>query len=157
MSFVFGQGPYGQGSFGGSGAIVSAVSADSFAASAVGYTTTLALDETGDLEIPLRVAKGDEAIQLSLQSKFRFFEGEWFLDLRLGIPYFRSIFVKNPNLPAINGIFRRVILSEPGVVSVSSLSTVYDKKTRAGLINFAASLDDGRSLTAKNEPFIVSP
>jgi hypothetical protein len=108
----------------------------------------------------LQIAKGDDAIAQKLRQRLRMFLGEWFLDTRLGVPYLREaggiVFgVKGPNIPAINAVFRKVILSVPQITKIQSLSFTVDSRARTGKLDFVALLDDGRTLTALAEPFIV--
>lgn len=118
--------------------------------------TTLAVDPgTGLLAIPLRLVFGSEAVAQRVRSRFRFFLGEWFLDTRQGIDYFRAVLVKNPSIPLITGMFREVLLTTPGVISVKAFSIQIDRPGRALTATFEAKLNDGSILTWKNEPFII--
>jgi hypothetical protein len=97
---------------------------------------TLALDPvTGDMLIPVTIVKGVEAIRLRIVARLRFFKQEWFLDLRQGLPYYQAVFVKNPDLSLVNSIFRRAILSTPGVQSIASMETVFDRSVRSFTIS----------------------
>jgi hypothetical protein len=156
----FGLGVYGGGTFGGGGAPAPAVVASTL--SARGYAATVMFDPvTNDVHFSsLKIAKGDDAIAQKLRQRLRFFKGEWFLDTRLGVPYLREaggiVFgVKGPNVPAINAVFRQVILSVPQITKIQSLTFTVDTKARKGTLDFVALLDDGRTLTADAEPFIV--
>jgi hypothetical protein len=66
---------------------------------------------TGDLLIPPKIIRGAEAVAQRVRVRFRWFLGEWFLDERLGVPYYSDILVKNPDPILISFIFRRVLLS----------------------------------------------
>lgn len=65
-----------------------------------------------------------------IATRFRMFKGEWFRDLRLGVPYFEHILVKDPNLDVCRSIFRRVLLLSPGVRSITRFLLVPDWKKR---------------------------
>lgn len=156
----FGLGAYGSGSYGGGGLPVSASTRT--ALTAEGYAATLMFDPTtNDLHFSsLQIAKGDDAIAQKLRQRLRFFLGEWFLDTRLGIPYLRDaggiiLGVKGPNIPAIESVFRKAILSVPQIFRILSLTLTVDRPSRKGALNFVAQLDDNRTLTATDEPFIV--
>jgi hypothetical protein len=110
---------------------------------------------TGDVAIPPRLIYGVEAIAQRIRVRFEWFLGEWFLDTRQGVPYYRDILIKNPDPILITFIFRRVLLSTPGVKSVSSFRAVLDKVTRTLTVDFEATADDGNILTAVAEPFII--
>ena len=106
----------------------------------------LALNANGsdlDLSTGLRFVDGDDAIGQHLKIRLRFFLAEWFLDLRLGVPYYRDVLIKNPNLVAVRGIFREVVLETPGIADVESLSTSFDPATRRLSVSLVALLDSG--------------
>ena len=91
----------------------------------------LALDPaTGDLAIPVAFIRGAEALAQRLTVRFKFFLGEWFLDTRQGIPYFRDILVKNPNISLVQSIFRRATLLTPGVLAIRRFGTKLEEQGR---------------------------
>lgn len=110
------------------------------------------LDLTGE---QLSIVDGDDAIIQHLLIRLRLFKGEWFLDTRVGVPYYDSILVKNPNLVAIRSIFRNAILSTPGIASLDTLETSFDAATRKLTVTFSAIKDDGGTLDFSKE-FIIS-
>jgi len=95
------------------------------------FATLARVEATGDLEFPLRVVRGVEAIRLRLVARLKFFRAEWFLDTRQGIPYFEAVFVKNPDISLVQSIFRRAILTTPGVQSIAKMSTTFDRASRS--------------------------
>jgi len=156
----FGLGVFGGGVFGGGGAPIPPGLAESF--QKTGYAASLLFDPaTNDVHFSsLQIVKGDDATAQKLRQRLRFFLGEWFLDTRLGIPYLKEqggiIFgVKGPNIPAIESVFRRAILSVPQIFKIQSLALTIDSTKRSGKLDFVAILDDGRTLTATAEPFIL--
>jgi hypothetical protein len=115
------------------------------------------LDADGDLDVTngrMSLVSGREAIRQKLQLGLRTFLGEWFLDVRTGLPYYQSILVKNPNSQSIQNFFKKAILSCDGVVSVDSISTDFDKTTRHMTISFTAKIDDGTEIPFKDS-FVV--
>lgn len=151
----YGAGVYGRGVF-GSG---SSPLAPGFGVSPLsGNLVELALDPaTQDIAFPPRWVRGQDAITQRLRARLRFFAGEWFLDTRLGVPYFDLVLIKNPRLPIINAIISKVLRTTPGVASVDSVSVaIVDRAKRVGAVNFNATLDDGLVLTAADEPFIIA-
>ena len=111
---------------------------------------------TGDLESvngDLVLAAGADAIAQHIKVRLRMFEGEWFLDPRQGLPYFRKILQKTPDVSSIGGIFRRAILDTPGVTSLSSFSVELNRQTRALSLNFVAKIDTDEELTFRE--FII--
>lgn len=89
------------------------------------------------------IVEGIEQVRQRIAARLKFFVGEWFLDLRQGVPYYRDVLVKNPNLPLIRSLFRRVILGTPGVLSVAKLDVEVDQASRTGQITFEAVCDGG--------------
>ena len=103
----------------------------------------------------LSIVNGDDAIVQHLLIRLRFFQREWFLDLRVGIPYYDAILIKNPDLIVIRSIFRQAILSTPGIQSLNSLTTSFDAAERKLTVEFEAVKDDGGTLDFSKE-FIIS-
>jgi hypothetical protein len=73
-----------------------------------------------------------------IKRRLRFFQGEWFLDESLGVPYFEEILVKNPSPIAVDGIFKRTIVETPGVIDLLSFDMDYDGPTRKFTLSFEA-------------------
>lgn len=103
----------------------------------------LALDDDGDLEIPLRFTTGAEAVAQGLRIRLGMFRGEWFDDLDAGVPWFTEIlgqkFVQQRVVTTIGGVARAV----PGVNEIVSLSADYDSPTRAVSIALTVRTDFG--------------
>lgn len=117
-------------------------------------TQDLALTN-GQLSLVLSVAE-ETAIELS--NKFRFVQGEYFLDTRQGVPYFTLVFVKNPDILLVREVFRQVIRSCKGVKEISSLELSLDTKTRKLTFQTRVRTIDGRIIVGgSGEPFIVEP
>lgn len=152
---TFGLGSYGGSYYGGGGPPAPPAVATQLTAK--GYAATVAFDPvTNDVHFSsLKIAKGDDAIAQKLRQRFRFWLGEWFLDTRLGSPYRMFLGMKNPSIPAIQGILTEIILSVPQITTVQSMSIDWDKTNRAASVDFVALLDDGRTITAAAEPFLV--
>lgn len=153
MTIRFGQGVFGKAPFGG---IPQPPAFRSATASTVtGFACQLAWDEgTKDIAFPVRLARGAEAIAQDLRQRLRTFTGEWFLDQRIGVNYRATVLIKNPSIPGIALLFRRVILGTPGIVKVGVISTDLNKADRILAVNFDAELDDGTVLTFDREPLI---
>jgi len=116
--------------------------------------------ETGDLVLEdgdLAVVREGEAVAQHLRTRFRFFLGEWFLDQREGIPYFREILgIKRPNPLVLSSMYRRIALETPGISSVPELSSSFDPTSRTLRLDFSAVLEDGGIVSTRNDgPFIV--
>jgi hypothetical protein len=104
----------------------------------------------------LVVIEGLEQIRQRIATRLKFFVGEWFLDLRQGVPYYRDVFVSNPNLALIRSLFRRVVLRTPGVISVPRILVGFDPATRQCSVTFQAIVDGGRiEVEPGDEDFLV--
>jgi hypothetical protein len=114
---------------------------------------------TGDLAITdhgFVIAEGVQQIRQRIASRLKFFLGEWFLDLRQGIPYFRDVLVKNPNFDVIRSLMRRVILGTPGVLSLVRFDMEFDSSTRVATFAFEAVVNGGTIVVRpEDRDFIV--
>lgn len=93
---------------------------------------------TGDLAFDninnrLRIVEDDEIMIYTAQkieTQLSFFRGSWFLNRSLGIPYFQSILVKNPNLSIIASIFRSALLNIDVVVEILEFNVEFNTAIR---------------------------
>ena len=100
----------------------------------------LALTDTGDAEIPLRLISGVEAAAQGCRERMRAVKGEWFRDLNLGVPWFendkvsasRAIMGQRFDERLVRAEVRRALLDDPtGVVtSVLRLDVSFSTATR---------------------------
>ncbi len=93
-----------------------------------------------------------------LDENFSFFLGEWFLDLRLGIPYWERIIGAKPDLGLIDTLYRRAALATPGVASVKNLQVSFVGATRKLPVALTVRLVDGGTVTSEDlkRPLIVN-
>ena len=93
-----------------------------------------------------------------LDENLSFFYGEWFLDLRKGIPYFEKIIGAKPDLGLIETLYRRAIFLTPGVGSLPNLRLTFDRPTRKLGVFFTATTKDGTLITQDDlsRKFIVN-
>ena len=84
-----------------------------------------------------------EGIQQRISQVLKTIAGEWFLDLDYGVPYFEQILIKNPNLPAVQDLFRRALLSVKGVSSVERLNLSLDTTSRTLTVSWVVLTDLG--------------
>lgn len=116
------------------------------------------LDSEGDLLIvddELLLVEDDDAIVQNLTIRLRFFLGEWFLDTRIGIPYFADVFIKNPDLVLVRGLMRRTILTTPGVQSMETFTTDFDNATRKLSVSFKVRKTEDGQILDFSEEFIL--
>lgn len=80
------------------------------------------------------------------------FAGEWYLDTREGIPYFRIVSTR-PDISLLRSLFRRAVLAVPGVADVTRIALVFDGRARELTVTIDATLTDGTVVT--DVPFLV--
>ena len=86
---------------------------------------------------------GPAYIRQKLSVRFQFFLGEWFLNQLEGVPYYRDVFVHDPQLDVIKSLFKRVVSTCPGVLSVQKFGMQYDQSARSASFTFSAIVDGG--------------
>lgn len=109
-------------------------------------TRDLALDINGDWEISagdLQLIGDGPAIVQAVQIALQFFQGEWFLDVSAGLPWWQQVLVKNPNPNQVQGVIRSAILAVPGVQGIQALAINYDPQQRTLAVSFALQADVG--------------
>lgn len=91
-------------------------------------TAAAELDLTGGRA---SLVTGPDAVGQKLKIKLSAFQGDWFLNLEFGIPYFASVFQKNVNESDILQIYQAAAETVAGVVSINELTlTLPDDATR---------------------------
>lgn len=109
----------------------------------------LRLNSSNDLDIvdhAIPLVTDAAAVAQHWAMRLRTVKGEWQFDLRVGVPYFEEIFGK-PRLEAVEGIFRQVTLTTPGIFSIISFEMNLDRETRALSIVCQAKLIDLTTVT----------
>jgi hypothetical protein len=106
----------------------------------------LKLDGNQDLVIEdgdLALVDGVDAVAQDVDIRLQFFLGEWFLDTRLGVPYYQQILGEKPRLGAVSSIIRKAIFTTPGIISISDFSIDWDGASRSITIDFRAETTEG--------------
>lgn len=106
-----------------------------------------ALDpSTGDLifeDFDLALVGGVDQISQNLAIRLRFMQGEWFLNILVGVPYYQYFFIKNPNQIQVETFLKDEIINTNGVIELTSFTSNYDGKTRQFKVIFACTAIDG--------------
>lgn len=94
-----------------------------------------ALDaETHDLHLEadgnLAMVTDANTVGQHAKQRLKFFEGEWFLNTRVGVPWMRYIFPKPPSMAIAEGIIMSEIVRTPGVVEIIDFLMIYDAGMR---------------------------
>lgn len=94
----------------------------------------LLLDADNDLVVTtdLQWSRGIGAVVQSCRIALQMFQGEWFLNLDVGIPYWEDIFGKKPStaIAAANAAFRDTLNSIESVLSVLRCDVEYNGTSR---------------------------
>lgn len=77
-----------------------------------------------------------ESLAQRLKIKLQTFQGEFFLDTRVGLPYYQSILRKNVSKASVDAIFLRAISEEPEVLQVNDFRSVLDNANRIYTLSF---------------------
>ncbi len=96
---------------------------------------------TVDGDLPL--VTGIEEIRQMTGQMLRSFQGDWFLDLELGMPFFQTIFKKATSISDIEGIYLDRISAIPGILDITKFDLEYTKGSREINIVFTAITTDG--------------
>src|SRR4051812_33496809 len=96
--------------------------------------STFAMTTDGDLDFStgnlVVVTDPNEEVAIDLQTRLRFFLGEWFADTRIGVPYYERVFVKAPDIPALKRMFNSIIREVEGVSDILQLDFIQDTAER---------------------------
>lgn len=121
----------------------------------------LELDATGDIAFVGTPDQGSSGFHLEvaqrLRSRLAFFMGEWYLDARVGVPYYQRILGrKDVTDRTLSAIFGAVVRGTPGISTLDTIQVIRDRALRSAEIRFVARLADGFVLDSRNvAPFIV--
>ena len=107
-----------------------------------GGAMDILLDNDGDLYVS---PKGDidlrDSVAQDIRIQLRWFLGEWQWDRDLGVPYWDLVFIKNPDIEAIEDEIREQIFNVTQVTEVRSVKIDYSPKERTAKVRFVACTD----------------
>lgn len=99
---------------------------------------------------------GSKLVRQTILARFRFFLGEWFLDTREGVPYYRDILVKSPDRSVVRSVFQQVLAGTPGVLDVLRFELLFDEAARTIRFSFEVQSTDGViTVDPDDDAFIV--
>lgn len=110
-------------------------------------TRDLVFDDNGDLAL----IDGTERMVQQAAIRLRTFQGEWFADERVGMPYYQRILGVKPLSQAIVvGAIREQVLAVEGVRDIYDVTFSYDPSNRSAAVTFRA-VDDGGDMITFDE------
>ena len=125
------------------------------------------LAQTGTGDLLLTVTNGAKRLTLvtspsqcaaqKLTNRFLLFQGEWFLDTRVGLAYFTFIAQKNPQIPALQQYLSKVVLSIPWIASINFLTVALNAQRKATVALSANTNDSAVIVGGPGNSFIVQP
>jgi len=104
------------------------------------------LDDNGDIDTSrpdLQHTSGLDAKIQHLKQRLRMFFGEWFLDLRRGVPYFQYILKKDADPVVVDAVLKKEIIDTPGITELRQFSLDLDDRTRVLTASFKAQTQEG--------------
>jgi hypothetical protein len=110
----------------------------------------------GDLAIEnddLVLLDGVDAVAQHVTTSLKTFQGEWFLDTRIGFPYFDRVLGQKPRLNELEQLYREAILAVPGMLTIEDLNIDFDGATRLLSVSFRGTCTDG--VIEYDEEFII--
>lgn len=109
------------------------------------------LDEDNDIVLrngSFATVDSSQQVAQHVRTRLLFYLEEWFLDARVGTPWFQEVFVKPVNLPLIESIIKARILETPEVARIIEFSIDFpDPNSRALQVNFSAETTYGETIT----------
>lgn len=78
-----------------------------------------------------------------LKIRLQTFQGEYFMNLQAGVPYYQRIFGKIKNKSTIDTIFQSEILADEGVIELVDYQSTLDNTLRFLTVTFSVRTSDG--------------
>lgn len=103
--------------------------------------TSRALDANNDIFIDksriVTVSEGAQTAQ-AVRTRLLFYQGEWFLDITAGVPYFQDVLIKDPDIASIETLLKLEIINTEGVERLLTFASVFDRVNRSYKVEFSA-------------------
>lgn len=117
---------------------------------------------TGDLDLSKGLQQTTTMAQYvaqRLRQNLSFFLGEWFLDRRQGLPYWKRIIAQRYDQALIEQIFRKACEATIGVARVARIQVAFNRRTRVlSIPSLIVICNDGSKITQDDlgRPFIIN-
>lgn len=102
--------------------------------------------DTHDLKVEnfdLSLITGIDRVVQDLKVRLWVFLNEWFLDTSIGLPFYSDINVKNPDLNAIEAIFKEKIIETEDVNEILEFQLNYNSSLRTMSVSFSVNTTFG--------------
>lgn len=110
----------------------------------------LKLDSDHDLDVTdqamslVEDTEGDPAaIAQEIGITLLFHQGEWDLNVLVGVPWRSKVFIKNPGNGVVAALLTRAVRTVPGVLEVPKMDVDLDVTTRQATVDYSAKAQDG--------------
>lgn len=105
----------------------------------------------------LRLTKNlTEFVSQKLENRLKTFQGEWFVDRTIGLPYYQRILKKKADVDDINSLYRAEINSVEEVVEIIEFTPDYNEALRKYSLTFKAKIKDPDTDEIQEEPITVT-
>ena len=116
-------------------------------------------NESGDVDPTFQFTTTlQQFVGIRLVENLSFFLGEWFLDQRQGMPYWRYLLGQKYDAGIADRVFRKAALGTIGVATVDQLVTSFNRRARTLAVPvFKVTLVDGTTITQDQltTPFVL--
>lgn len=125
------------------------------------FMRDLKLNASGDLDLTggdLNFVDDTLCVIQEVSNRLQFWQGEWFADTRLGMPYPTQIFIRNPNayLGVLRQIFTNAIAGTPGILQVISCDVTFDGSKRQLTVSWKAQAQTSGSIVQNDNLIYAS-
>ena len=104
------------------------------------------LNSNWDIDIDngdLSLTEGREGVQQHWAQRLKTFFGEWFLNTKIGVPYFQHILKKNYNPVIVDSVLKKETIETPGIIRITKFELDIETTTRELTLIARASSEDG--------------
>lgn len=98
---------------------------------------------------------GPTATAQEAKTRLLFFRGEWFRDVREGVPYLQELFAKGVTTDKIRSTVRQTLLSVPSVADVPRVDVTFDRAARQARVDWEARTLDGATVRSEDFPPLI--
>ena len=105
----------------------------------------IALNSQGDLllvNLGASLVTNVDQVAQNLAIRLKFIQGEWFLNILAGLPYYQYFFIKEPNQIQIESFLKDEIANTNGVEQITSFSSSYNAANRTFGVGFGCQAFD---------------